>query len=221
PTGTKNATYRAKIIAMTAMMPVCIVQNIAQPQRKPRAGEYASRRNTYTPPAFGNADASSAAMSAPHSVSRPDTIHTAYTAPTPGTAPVITDGCTNIEAPMMMPTTSAVAWSGVIERESMARQTCAPLQSAASGEQNCPMQRTRFCPGDRTSVVNRTVRVGQARRACQLEVGRNRLNRAKLRECVRRSTRFWWSCRATARGVLFCSMHATAMAAVGHQRSEQ
>jgi hypothetical protein len=38
---------------MTAMIPVCIVQNIAQPQRNAMAGENASRRKTYTPPACG------------------------------------------------------------------------------------------------------------------------------------------------------------------------
>src|SRR5438094_346640 len=102
------------------MIPVCIVQNIAQPQRKATAGENASRRKTYTPPDLGYADANSAAMSAPNSVRTPDTIHTRYTAPSVGTVPVITEGCTKIDAPMMMPTTSAVAWSSVIERASMA-----------------------------------------------------------------------------------------------------
>src|SRR4051812_11614087 len=35
----------------------------------------------------------------------------------------MTDGCTKIDAPMMMPTTSAVACSGVIDRESMAAES--------------------------------------------------------------------------------------------------
>src|SRR5206468_2323948 len=96
PTGMKNDTYRANTIAMTAMIPVCIVQNIAQPQRKATAGENASRRKTYTPPACGYADASSAAISAPNRVSTPETIQTAYTPPTVGTVPVMTDGCTKI-----------------------------------------------------------------------------------------------------------------------------
>src|SRR5262245_9651409 len=100
-------------------MPVCIVQYIAQPQRKASPGEYDSRRKTYTPPAFGYADASSAAMSAPKSVNNPDTIQTAYTALSDGTVPEMTDGCTKIDAPMMIPTTSAVACSGVIERFSI------------------------------------------------------------------------------------------------------
>ena len=55
-----------------------------------------------------------------------------------GTVPVITDGCTKIDAPMMMPTTSAVAWSGVIDRESM-RGTKLPTDDrAARGERGCP-----------------------------------------------------------------------------------
>src|SRR5690242_21107490 len=101
------------------MIPVCIVQNIAHPQRKATPGENASRRNTYTPPALGKADASSAAISAPSSVRTPETIHTAYTALNDGTVPVITDGCTKIEAPMMMPTTSAVASTRPSARVSM------------------------------------------------------------------------------------------------------
>jgi hypothetical protein len=60
-------------------MPVCITQNIAQPQRKPSTGEYVSRRNTYTPPVFGNAVASSAQARAPKRVSTPDTTHTSST----------------------------------------------------------------------------------------------------------------------------------------------
>src|SRR5690349_6701187 len=108
---------------MTAMIPVCIVQNIAQPHRKPTAGEKLSFRNTYTPPACGYADASSAAISAPNRVSTPETTQTANTPPTVGTAPVMTDGCTKIDAPMMMPTTSAVACNCVMDRESMGAES--------------------------------------------------------------------------------------------------
>ena len=56
---------------MAATMPECMLQNIAQPQRNPASGENVSRRNTYTPPVCGNADASSAQTSAPNSVSTP------------------------------------------------------------------------------------------------------------------------------------------------------
>src|SRR5436305_1189481 len=102
-------------------MPVCIVQNIAQPHRKATDGESDSDRKTYTPPAFGNADDSSAAISAPKRVSSPATIHTVYTAPSDGTDAVIADGCTKIDAPMMIPTTSAVAWMRPRERLSIGK----------------------------------------------------------------------------------------------------
>ena len=90
-------------------MPECMLQNIAQPQRKPSAGEYASRRNTYTPPVCGNADASSAQTSAPNSVSTPAASQTSRMPDTDGICRVISDGCTKIDAPMMVPTTIAVA----------------------------------------------------------------------------------------------------------------
>jgi len=38
---------------MAATMPECMLQNIAQPHRNPRAGEKALRRKTYTPPVWG------------------------------------------------------------------------------------------------------------------------------------------------------------------------
>jgi len=42
--GRSTPRYRAKIIAIAAMMPVCIVQNMAQPHRNPTAGENARVR---------------------------------------------------------------------------------------------------------------------------------------------------------------------------------
>ena len=44
PTGRKWAVYRAKTVAIAAMIPVCMLQNIAQPQRNPARGENVSRR---------------------------------------------------------------------------------------------------------------------------------------------------------------------------------
>src|SRR5215213_3963256 len=43
------------------------------------------------------------------SVSAPAAVHTSRTPPMDGTAPDTRDGCTKIEAPMMVPTTMAVA----------------------------------------------------------------------------------------------------------------
>ncbi len=91
------------------MIPECMLQNIAHAHRKPAAGEYASRKNAYTPPESGTAAASSAVMSAPARVRAPATIHTASTPETEGTAPVTSEACTKIDAPMIVPTTIAVA----------------------------------------------------------------------------------------------------------------
>src|SRR6266550_1956312 len=98
------------------MIPECMLQNIAQPHRKPSEGEYASRRNTYTPPLSGYTEASSAQIRAPASVSAPAKAHTRTTPATERISPVITEGCTKIDAPMIVPTTIAVARTGPMER---------------------------------------------------------------------------------------------------------
>ena len=53
-----------------------MLQNIAQPHRKPASGENVSRMKTYTPPVWGNAEASSAQTIAPNSVSTPHAAQT-------------------------------------------------------------------------------------------------------------------------------------------------
>ncbi len=98
------------------MMPVCMVQNIAQPQRKPTAGENISRRNTYTPPVRGYADESSAQMLAPNHVSAPATTQTSSMPPNDGTERLTSDGCTKIDAPTIVPTTMAIACGRRIAR---------------------------------------------------------------------------------------------------------
>src|SRR5512140_341235 len=99
--------------ATAAMMPECMLQNIAQAQRKPAAGDSVSLRNTYTPPVLGYADASSAQMSAPTTVRRPATIHASRSPGIDGNAPLISDGWTKIEAPIIVPTTIAVVWGSL------------------------------------------------------------------------------------------------------------
>ena len=74
------------------MMPVCIVQNIAQPHRNPKAGEKALARYTYTPPVDGSAAASSAAINEPPNVMSPASNQTTMMPATDGTAPVTIDG---------------------------------------------------------------------------------------------------------------------------------
>src|SRR5438552_17316719 len=96
-------TYRANTTAIAAMMPECMLQNIAQPHRNPAAGENISRRNTYTPPVFGYADDSSAQTLAPNQVSAPAAIQTNSMPVTLGTARLTSEGCTKIDAPTMVP----------------------------------------------------------------------------------------------------------------------
>src|SRR5438034_5847098 len=100
------------------MIPECMLQNIAQPHRNPAAGENISRRKTYTPPVCGNADESSAQMLAPNQVSAPAAAHTSSMPPKLGTARLTSDGWTKIDAPMIVPTTIAVACRSPIERVS-------------------------------------------------------------------------------------------------------
>src|SRR4029450_3718683 len=104
---------------IAATMPECMLQNIAQPQRKPTAGENMSRRKTYTPPVFGYADVSSAQMLAPNHVSAPATTHTSSMPPKLGTARLTSDGWTKIDAPTIVPTTMAVACVSPIDRASV------------------------------------------------------------------------------------------------------
>src|SRR5438876_9582693 len=104
---------------MAAMMPECMLQNIAQPQRNPAAGENISRRKTYTPPVRGNADVTSAQTLAPNQVSAPAAIQTSSIPANVGTARLTSDGCTKIDAPTIVPTTIAVACVRPIERSSV------------------------------------------------------------------------------------------------------
>src|SRR5436190_23927323 len=101
------------------MMPECMLQNIAQPQRKPAAGEKRSRRKMYTPPVRGIAEESSAQTLAPNQVSAPAAIQTKSMPPKLGTARDTSDGCTKIDEPTIVPTTIAVACVNPIDRVSL------------------------------------------------------------------------------------------------------
>lgn len=95
-----------------------MLQSIAQPHRNATPGDHASFRKTYTPPVRGNADESSAQTSAPKNVSTPASSQTSSIPRTSGTCRLISDGCTKIPAPMMIPATIAVARMSPIERTS-------------------------------------------------------------------------------------------------------
>ena len=77
---------------MAAMIPECMVQNMAQPQRNPSQPPKDSRRKAYTPPLSGKVEASSAVTRAPMNVSAPATSHTRAAPLSDGTRPVTSDG---------------------------------------------------------------------------------------------------------------------------------
>jgi hypothetical protein len=72
----------------------------------------------------GSADASSAQMLAPNHVSAPAASHTSSMPAKLGTARLTSDGWTKIEAPTMVPTTIATAWTRPIDRVSFACGMC-------------------------------------------------------------------------------------------------
>src|SRR6476469_6500146 len=117
--GTSAATYRAQTTAIAAMIPECMLQNIAQPHRNPAAGEIISRKYTYTPPDRGYADASSAQMLAPNHVSPPATIQTASMIANPGADRLTSEGWTKIDAPTIVPTTIATACGSRMARDNI------------------------------------------------------------------------------------------------------
>src|SRR4026207_160582 len=114
---------------VAAIMPECTLQNIAQPHRKPHPGDSVSFRNTYTPPVRGNADESSAQTSAPERLGIPATIQTKNMPGMVGTWRLISEGCTKIDAPIMMPTTMAVACNSPMGRWSRLSGTCVKARS--------------------------------------------------------------------------------------------
>src|SRR5690242_11126313 len=106
---------------LAAMMPEWALQNMAHPHRNPHPGDKVSFRKTYTPPVRGYADESSAHTSDPKSVRTPAATHTESTPGMLGTCRLISDGCTNTDAPMMIPTTMAAACRRPMGRSSAGR----------------------------------------------------------------------------------------------------
>jgi hypothetical protein len=76
--------------------------------------------NTYTPPVSGNAEASSAQTIAPNSVSTPHAAQTNMIWRGVSRWRAISDGCTKIDAPMIVPATIATAFRRVNGRGSSA-----------------------------------------------------------------------------------------------------
>src|SRR6266550_4003038 len=151
------------------MIPECMLQNIAQPHRKPSEGEYASRRNTYTPPLSGYTEASSAQINAPASVSSPARVHTRTTPATERISPVISEGCTKIDAPMIVPTTIAVARTRPMERRRLVMITVDGYETLAAVRHPAPPRKPH--PAHRGAAASLD---GVRRRAAVLERERHR-----------------------------------------------
>src|SRR5262245_13116137 len=81
-------------------------------------------------------------MLAPNQVSAPAASQTSSIPPNDGTARLTSDGCTKIDAPMMVPTTIAVACGRPIERVSV----LTPLTSYVQG---LPRRSSRELRGER------------------------------------------------------------------------
>src|SRR5205807_9112436 len=120
--GASTPMKRAKATATAAIVPVWITKSNDQPKRKPAAGPYASRRNTYCPPARGIIAASSAQESAPAIVSTPASAQAARSQPGAHTRRADSAEVMKMPEPIIEPTTIIVASSGPSPRTSFAAE---------------------------------------------------------------------------------------------------
>src|ERR671939_432200 len=97
-----------------------MIRNNPQPKRNPIDGPYASRRNTYWPPARGHIAASSAQQSAPVIVRTPARAQAAITQPGEPTNRDDSAETIKIPDPIIEPTTITVASSRLRPRTSFA-----------------------------------------------------------------------------------------------------
>ena len=152
---------------MAAMIPLCMLQNIAQPQRNPASGENAAQEDIDAA-GFRKADASSAQTSAPKSVRTPAHDQTSKT-PAGRRVRAISDGCTKIDAPMIVPATIAVAFTrvsegrspGAIDRDDLIGETQAGRSAQVGAAMELcenPIRRTIPHPGLRAVTTWRTSR---------------------------------------------------------------
>src|ERR1041384_5245208 len=88
-----------------------MIRNKPQPKRNPTEGPYASRRNTYWPPARGHIAASSAQQSAPVIVSTPASAQAAINQPGDPTSRDDSAEVMKMPEPIIEPTTIIVASS--------------------------------------------------------------------------------------------------------------
>ena len=110
--GTKCPRYSASATALAAIAPEKPATNDVQPVRNPASGPYASRRYTYSPPAFGRSAASSAYAIAPANDSAPPTSQISRKLRASGRSCATMMGTKKIPPPMTFETTMAAASSG-------------------------------------------------------------------------------------------------------------
>src|SRR4029079_16849088 len=96
-----------------------MIRNKPQPKRNPIDGPYASRRNTYWPPARGHMAANSAQQSAPVIVSRPARAPGIHNQPREPTSRDDSAETIKIPDPIIDPTTIMVASSRLSSRTSL------------------------------------------------------------------------------------------------------
>src|SRR5215216_5851866 len=96
-----------------------MIRNNPQPKRNPIDGPYASRRNTYWPPARGHMAASSAQHSAPVIVRTPASAQAAINQPGEPTSRDDSADVIKIPDPIIEPTTIIVASSRLSSRTSL------------------------------------------------------------------------------------------------------
>jgi len=111
----------AKTVASAATAVGVVTSTYNQPNTNAAASPYASRKNTYTPPARGSSELSSATASAPQMLIRPKAIQSPMMTRGFGTSPAIVGGFRKIPPPMVMPTISAVPPARPMTR----RRSCA------------------------------------------------------------------------------------------------
>src|SRR4051794_55213 len=109
--GTNRPREAAKPTALAAIAPENPATNDVQPVKNAAAGPNASRRYTYSPPAFGRSAASSAYDIAPANASTPPASHAPIMRPGCGTSVATMAGVRKMPLPMTFETMMAAASS--------------------------------------------------------------------------------------------------------------
>ncbi len=111
----------AKTTESAAIAVGVVTKTYSQPNTKAAASPYASRKNTYTPPARGSSELSSATTRAPQMLIRPKAVQSPMMTRGFGTSPAIVGGFRKMPPPIVMPTMSAIPPASPMTR----RRSCA------------------------------------------------------------------------------------------------